>query len=173
MKLIEGMKTLRVIQKRIQQNAERINEYAAIVSTEKPTYGSELEQRKQVESLIQSNLDLSREYLNLKKTIDYTNLMTKVTIGKDTFSISDLLQIRRNIANLMIGTFDALNERKAEARLLRIKAITSDKAPRIERMYDENTKFEGLQYWQGLKDEIEIRLEVINATTELLDVPQG
>lgn len=169
MKLIEGMKTLKVIEKRMQHNAERINQYAAIVSTERPIFGTEVEQRKQLESLIQANTDLAKEYLSIKKRVDMTNLKTEITIGKDIFTIGDLLQIQRNVAKLMRLTFHALNDRLAEQRLTSMRQQSTEKAPRVERMYDENRKYEGLQYWQGLEDEIETRLEVINATTELLE----
>jgi len=170
MKLIEGMKTLKVIEKRMQHNAERINQYAAIVSTERPIFGTEAEQRKQLESLIQANNDLAKEYLSIKKRVDMTNLKTEVTIGKDVFTIADLLQIQRNVAKLMRMTFNALNDRLAEQRLASMRQQSTEKTPRVERMYDESRKYEGLQYWQGLEDEIETRLEVINATTELIEL---
>lgn len=169
MKLIEGMKQLKVIEKRIQHNTERINQYAAIVSSERPIFGTDVEQRKQVEGLIQANTDLAKEYLRLKKRVDLTNIQTQVTIGKEIFSISDLLQIRRGIAKLMKATYNALNDKPAEQRLAQVRMQGLEKPPRVERMYDETRKYEGLQHWQSLEDEIEQRLEVWNATTELIE----
>jgi len=170
MKLIEGMKTLKVIEKKMQHNAERINQYASIISTERPIFGTEVEQRKQLESLIQANTDLATEYLKIKKMVDMTNLKSEVKIGKDVFTIADLLQIQRNVAKLMRLTYNSLNDKLAEQRLMSMRQQATEKAPRVERMYDENRKYEGLQYWQGLEDEIETRLEVINATTELIEL---
>jgi len=170
MKLIEGMKTLKVIEKKMQHNAERINQYASIISTERPIFGTEVEQRKQLESLIQANTDLATEYLKIKKMVDMTNLKSEVKIGKDVFTIADLLQIQRNVAKLMRLTYNSLNDKLAEQRLMSMRQQATDKVPRVERMYDENRKYEGLQYWQGLEDEIETRLEVINATTELIEL---
>lgn len=171
MKLIEGMKSLKVIEKKMQHNAVRITEYAAIVSTEKPIFGTEAEQRKQVEALIQANTDLGTEYLNLKKRVDLTNIQTQVTIGKKAYSISDLLQIKRTVAKLMETTYQALNDQLAERRLVGMRQQAGgDKVARVERMYDETRKYEGLQHWQGLRDEIETRIEVINATTELFEL---
>lgn len=170
MKLIEGMKTLKVIEKKMQHNTERVNQYAAIVSSERPIFGTEAEQRKQVEQLIQSNTDLAKQYLSLKKAVDLTNIQSQVTIGKETFSISDLLQIQRNVAKLMKTTYNALNDKLAEQRIVTMRQPTTEKPPHVERMYDENEKYKGLQYWQGLEDEIETRLEVINATTNLIEL---
>lgn len=170
MMLIEGMKRLKVIEKRMTHNSERINQYAAIVSTEKPIFGTEKEQRDQVNQLIQANGDLAKEYLELKRRVDYTNLTTEVSIGKEDFTIADLLQIKRSVANLMKRTYQSLNDRQAEARIQTIRGQASEKPPHVERMYDENDKYAGLQYWQNIEDEIEQRLEVINATTELLEI---
>jgi len=172
MKLIEGMKSLKVIEKKMVHNKERINEYAAIVSTEKPIFGTEAEQRKQVEQLIQANTDLATEYLNLKKRVDLTNIQTQVTMGKKVYSISDLLWIKRSIGKAMETTFQALNDQLAERRLVGIRQQPGGKEPgHVERMYDETRKYDGLQFWQGLKDETENRIEVINATTDLVELP--
>lgn len=174
MKLIEGMKKLKVIEKRMTTNSERINQYATILSTERPHFGTDSEQRKEVQSLIQANTDLAQEYLNLKKRVDLTNIQTLVTITKERYSISDLLQLRRNIARLMRNTYFALNDKQAEARLAlhgrQASIQTGEKPPRVERFYDEKDKYAGLQRWQDLEDEIETRLEVINATTELVEI---
>jgi hypothetical protein len=172
MKLIEGMKHLRVIEKKMAHNAQRINEYAAIVSSERPIFGTEAQQRKEVEALIQANTDLAQDYLNLKKRVDLTNIQTRVTIGKQEYSISDLLQIKRLVGKWMRNTYGALNDKLAEQRMaaMRVQLQSAEKAPRIERMYDENKKYEGMQFWQGLEDEIETRIEVINATTELIEL---
>lgn len=171
MKLIEGMKQLKITEKKMSHNADRISEYAAIISSEKPIFGTEAEQRKQVGALIQSNTDLAKEYLRLKARVDLTNLQTQVTIGKETFTIADLLQIKRNVAGLMKLTYTSLNDKKAEYRLQSIRlGATGTKPPHIERMYDETAKYQGLQYWQGIEDEIETRLEVINAMTELVEI---
>lgn len=171
MKLIEGMKRLKIIEKKMLHNAERINQYASMLSTERPIFGTDTEQRKQVEQLIQSNVDLGKEYLSIKCRVDKTNLETVVTVGKENFAIADLLQIKRSVAALMKRTYQSLNDQQAEMRLrtIRQQPAAGEKPPHVERMYDENKKYEGLQYWQGLEDEIEQRLEVINATTELVE----
>ena len=67
-------------------------------------------------------------------------------------------------------TYNSLNDKVAEQRLMSTRFQSIEKAPRIDRFYDEHKKYEGLQYWQGLLYEIDTRLEVINATTELLEL---
>jgi len=174
MKLIEGMKKLKVLEKHIDRNTERITQYAAIPSNEKPTFGDDKEQRAQVKGLIQSNKDLVDEYLHLKQRVDMTNLVTTVTIGKRTFKLIDLLILRRGLAKRMEKTFHGLTTDVADRRIAgmsrNISLQPGEKAIHAVRFYDENEKFEGLQDWQGLQDEIEQRLEVINATTDLVTI---
>ncbi|MBW2632272.1 MAG: hypothetical protein JRC90_11065 [Deltaproteobacteria bacterium] len=174
LKLIEGMKKLKVLEKHMQRNAERIQQYASIPSNEKPYFGDEKTQMAEVKQLIQSNEDLLDEYLHLKKRVDMTNLTTKVTIGKNAFTLADLLILRRGLSKRMQQTFHALNDRFADERIKgyqqRISTQAGEKPVHVVRLYDEKEKFERLQYWQGLDDEIEQRLEVINATTDLVTI---
>lgn len=173
MALIEGMKKLKVLEKHIGRNTERIQQYASIASTDRPFFATEKEQENEVEKLIQSNQDLVAEYLHLKKRVDMTNLTTKVTIGKEEFHLADLLILRRGLSKLMQKTFQALNDTQGQARLMQMRQSVqgaTEKAPHVVRLYDETEKIEGLQYWQGLDDLIEQRLEVINATTDLVEI---
>ena len=171
MKLIEGMKKLKVLEKHMERNSERIQQYASIPSNEVPYFGDQKVQKEEVAKLIQSNEDLLKEYLHLKKRVDMTNLQTPVTIGKDSFTLADLLILRRGLSKRMQTTFHALNDKYAEDRIRgyqqRIVTQSGEKPVHVLRLYDEKEKFERLQYWQGLDDEIEQRLEVINATTDL------
>jgi len=174
MKLIEGMKKLKVLEKRIGRNTDRVIQYASAPSNEKPTFGDEKEQRKQVKELVQANVDLTTEYLHLKQRVDMTNLTTDVTIGKREYKLGDLLVLRRGLAKLMEKTYHALSPQYGDMRLQQMQRGAlqpGEKPPHTVRFYDETEKFEALQDWQSLQDEIEQRLEVINATTELVTLP--
>jgi hypothetical protein len=168
MKLIEGMKNLKVLEKKIAHNTEYIMEYAALPSTRKPHFGTSEEQRKQVQSLIQSNIDMGKEYLALKSKVDMTNLKTNVQIGKETYTIADLLLIKRKIGKSMEYTYQALTDTKAEQQIAQNRS--KDVPVQVERYYNETDKHAGIQFWQNLQDEIEVRLETINATTELVEL---
>jgi phenylalanyl-tRNA synthetase alpha subunit len=171
-KIIEGMKQLKVIEKRIQKNTQEITQYASMVNTERPSFDSDVEQKRQVESRIQANKDLLKEYLFLKRKIEYTNLNTVVEIGGVSYTISDLLVIKRHMAKAMLETYDALNLNAAQSRMQRggYAGPTGEKIQAIA-MYDEKTKNAGRREWQDLYDNINSRLEVINATTDLSELP--
>ena len=169
-KLIEGMKKLKVIEKKIEQNTARVQQYASAPSNEKAIFGDESAQRHEVGKLIQANTDLTTEYLILKRRIDMTNLTTEVTIGKKTYKLVDLLVLRRGLAKKMQATYDALNTSYADDRLrsMRNSTVPGEKAPTAVRFYDETAKYEAVQGWQNLQDEIEQRLETVNALTDLV-----
>jgi hypothetical protein len=169
MKLIEAMKELKVIIKRIGKNTLQINEYAALPDTERLHFGTKDAQAKEIKSLIQANADLVNTYLKLKQRIEYTNLKTMVEINGITYSISEMLVLKRSLAKLMVATFNALNDNQARSRSTSHLG-RSEKAPIVEKFYNESEKTQGQRSWDDLYHAIDSRLEVINATTELVEI---
>lgn len=170
--LVEGMKTLRVIEKKMTHNQGDIQRYASQVSTEKPYFETEEKQANEVKKLVQANTDLMSRYLNLKQRVEYTNLMTVVEMDGVKYTISELLIIQRKLASMMFSTFNALNDNEGNARLRHTPAPQSGTAaPHVVRFYKEEEKRAGARKWQDLMNNIITRLEVINATTPLLGLP--
>lgn len=165
MKIIEAMKKIKTIDKKILKNNVLITKYASMLDNQKPYFTTEEEQKKELLSLIQANRDLMKEALHLKKCIDKTNMITMIKIDKEEYSLVDLLNIRRKYAKYMMDTYNSLNENNANSSL-RINNVPTVK---ISRLYDENMKNKGINYWQELYDNIDSRLEVVNATTDLIE----
>jgi hypothetical protein len=171
--LVEAMKRLRVIEKRIMANCTDITRYSSMISTERPQFESEEKQRSKVKSLVQANTDLVDEYLKLKKQIEFTNLMTVVEIGGTMYRISDLLVIKRKLAKMMQNTYAAMNTTEADMRMRNVRS-PEGQTPTVQRLYSEEDRSKGLRKWQDLYDNIDSRLEVINATTLLLtEIPSN
>jgi len=169
MKVVEGMKTLKIIEKRMRANCQNITRYASMVNTEKALFESETRQEQEVKSLVQSNVDLMKEALKLKKQIELTNLKTSVQFGAEQFTISDLLFIKHKMGEMMLATFYAMNDTEGNKRLRNVPSFIEGRTTQILRLYKEETRNEGLKKWQELIDNINIRLEVINATTDLIE----
>lgn len=172
MKIVEGIKKLKLIEKRMMEHTEQIKKYSSIVSCEKPVFGTELEQRRKIAELEQSNMDLCTEYLKIKKNLEFTNLVTPVTINKITYSISDLISIKRKIADIMIKTQMSKSEASGNEKLrLYLSNKDRDNTPSVVILYDEQQKNDRIRFWQDLKNEIDSTLEVVNATTDMKEFP--
>lgn len=172
MTIVEGLKKLRVLEKRAESTTVAISEYSSKVSTEKPAFGSDAEQRQEVSGRVQANLDLVEDMLKLKRRIDTTNLAVELKIGGQTRSIADWLLIKRKLGGIILGTIMALSTRTGDRRRMEMRgsSMGPDNAPvHVERMYDEAVKNKQLREWQDRLAEIDGRLEVVNATTPLLD----
>ena len=97
MMIVEGMKTLRIIEKKMTSNTSDIQQYASQVSTERPLFETEDKQKRTIRELIQANVDLMKRYLHIKARIEFTNLMTQIEMDGDTYSISNFWSFRGNL----------------------------------------------------------------------------
>ncbi len=172
MKIVEALKRLKVIEKRISRNSQDISKYSSGVNTERPLFETEAKQRAELKSLIQSNLDLLQESMKLKKNIEHTNLSIKVDIEGKEYFLSDLLMLKRKMIKPITATYESMNDNAGEGRLRTAVAFKDQggSAPHVVRYYDEKEKNEGRRKWMDLGDQIDSRLEVINATTDLVEL---
>jgi len=169
MKIIEGLKELKIIEKRLASLGAQVTEYAAIPAYMKPAFKDESEQTKELKSMMQSGEDLVQRYLKLKRDIDYTNVMLTVEMGGKKYSLNTLLNIRRKGAHLAISLWKSLTEERAKTQSLK---VASQASPGVVKFYNEQEKNERMGFWQDLYDNIESRLEVINATMDLIEAPK-
>lgn len=171
MKLVEALKELKLIEKKIEKNREQINQYASKLSVEKPQFENEKAQEKKVQSLIQANNDLIENYILLANRIAYTNLMTTLDYEGRTYRVSDLLVYVRKMHDYYVRTIDALNENAARHRMKTFNMQQGEKIY-VERFYKEEFKNAELQKIEKFdKSRIIARLETLNAVTDLLELP--
>lgn len=167
MKIVEAMKELKLIEKKMNKNNDSIQKYSSQPSNERPYFQDEDSQKKEVKNLVQSNKDLLANYLDLKKKIERTNLETTVEMDGVKYTISDLLVLKRRLAKTMIDSFSSMNDQNAKQGLMTMRG--SDSSIKIERFYDERERMDGLRKWQDFYDNIDSRLEVVNATTDIIE----
>ena len=171
MTIVEGMKRLRLITKQIESQMEDIKKYASKSSfVESYPLGSKEDHENQIKSLIKSNEDLIVEYVRIKSAIEYTNLITKVDLRGKTYTISDLLTYRRKVGILLLRTHQSLDDSEAERtnRAYLNNSASKDTKVATERFFDEKMKLSKLREIQDFLGSIDGRLEVVNATTELM-----
>lgn len=173
MTITEGLKKLKLLEKRINKNCEEIERYSSLLSNEKPFFDTEAKQKAEVAQLIQANQDLEKEYCRIKAMIDYTNLMITVKIEDENRTIHSWLTVLRKTGRQLIKTYASLTDREASSRQMRFRDKETNMTPTVIRLYDENDKRNGQRKWEDLTSgkTIEGRLEVVNATTKLMDLP--
>jgi hypothetical protein len=177
MMLIEALKTLRVLEKRIADNSAKIQLYASSVTTERPVFGSDDEQKREVQSLCQANEDLVENYIKLSERIERTNLGTSIVIAGRVMSLQKALLLKRKLGKLLRSTYTALNDSQGRAKLNQAsggRQLVSvqtgpSNAAQLELYYDEAQKNKRVRDIDDMLADIDAKLEVINATTELLD----
>lgn len=173
MKIIEALKNLKTIEKRVAKNCEQIKQYAAWVSGETLPFETEDAQRAQIVGLVQSNLDLEKEYLRLKKAIEATNLATTVTVSTQSYPISDLVTLKRNSKagrDFRALTYRSLDSYQASMRLQGVysKGIDASNPPKVIQGYKEEDKNKALREWEEFIDAVDGKLEVVNAETDII-----
>ena len=172
MKIIEGMKELKLIQKKMDQNCAKITQYCTITSSEKPIFETEKAQQEEVDALIQANEDFVQQYLEIKGQIEVTNMKTKVPLGGKEYTISQLLTMKRTLSGPARKTYLCLNDNGLANRVVvqRNADTTAQTEITIKRFWDEKKKNEKVQALDDMVERIDPTLEVINATTDLLKV---
>jgi len=166
MKIIEAMKELKLIEKKLERNNDLIGKYSAQLSNERIYFGTKDAQEKEVKSLIQSSHDMVDNYIKLKLLVETTNLATKVELMGKKYTLAELLIHKRKTARMMINSFDSLTDNHAKSSL---RMLPSADKISVERFYSESFKNENMRSWQDFYESIDARLEVVNATTDLVE----
>lgn len=176
MKLIEAMKELKLIQKRIDRNKEQIRQHAAYHTVAGPAFGNgdvekgDAEQRETVRKLLQSSFDLVQRSLDLKAAIDRTNLDTLLEHKGKTHSIHALIILRRQLGQQIVQVIASQTPEPAINQLNNVlrQGIDATNPPRLIQCFDEAKRNEDMKFWQEFVEEIDARLEVVNATTDVI-----
>ena len=176
MVLIEALKMVKRYAQRIIKSQQEISNFCSILSNEKCTFeGGEDAQKRHVSSLIQQCEDWVNEATILKMRIDLTNINTVVEIDGMKFTLSQLIQMKQTrmggFADLMINTYDCLNTKNSVDRRRMNTMHSSDQPIQVVALYKEQDRINGISKWTNIRDKITGRLEVENAKTSLLPLP--
>ena len=168
MKLIEALKSQKKINEKIDRNVRLLEVYATKLSIEKPIFETDESQRNEVQKLLNANLSLVDHYLWLKRCIEYTNVNVKVEIFGKIYTIADLLHLKRVGIEMILKTYKSLNDFNSQQRITTRKNFDRDVT--IDYFYDEKEKNDKIKEWRDLYDAIDSKLEIINATTDMIDI---
>jgi DNA repair exonuclease SbcCD ATPase subunit len=165
MTLTEALKKIGHLRKKQEQDKEQLAEYCVHPKNEVPRLKTFEAQSEKVRSLIQSLEDLDKEIVRIKEGIEYTNLMTLVSIAGVTRTIAGHIfwkrKQRNQITNALVGM------KAATSRLQNSVRSLSDK-PELTTYFDEDAINVRVNELQEYADSIDGRLEYVNATTPVI-----
>ena len=168
MKIIEGMKKIKDLQRKAEDLRGKVKTYAAYLNYETPAYP---DQKGQVSEWIQAHSDILKEILKLRIAIQKTNLETKVSIelGEKVVekTIAEWIHRRRDLAKEEKNMFTGLSDKGLQEGM--VKQSTGETMEvKIVRCFDAADKDKKIDLFQSEPGLIDARLEVINAITDLV-----
>jgi hypothetical protein len=169
MKLIEGLKKIKDLQRKAQDLRVKVSSHSAYLSHETPVYEN---QKQQVSEWIQAHSDVLKEIMKLRVGIQKTNIQTLVTIdinGKPVEkSIAEWIHRRRDLAGLEREMWDGLGDRGLREGI--IEQSTGEKVEvKIVRCYDPKERDSNREIYTSEPVMIDSRLEITNATTDIIE----
>jgi len=173
MKLIEALKKIKDLQRKVDDLREKIRDNCAINSLQEPKYGTEHEQRDKIKEWLQGVEDTLEEVLRLRVAIQKTNLNTPVTIelgGKNVVkSIAAWIHRRRDLAEEQRKAWACLTDRGIREGHMQVQGSDNPVAVKIVRFYDPDTRDGKLALYRDEPHVIDATLEVVNAVTDLME----
>ena len=158
MKIIEALKEIKLIEKKIEENGKLVFKYSSQPDNIKLPFETEEQQKKEIRNLDQSTKDLIENMIILNKRISITNLKVQVEINGETRSIQEWILYRRKIYTLYMNFYENM----------KVGRFTVEKDVKINTFFDERSKVDSIRRIEDTYHHIDRRLEVINATTDLL-----
>jgi hypothetical protein len=172
MKIIEGLKKTKELQKKLDDIKSKVSNYCSYPSFETAVYGSADAQTRQISEWVQSYSDILKEILRLRIAIQKTNIETKVDIElggiKVTKTIAEWIHRRRDLAVSESSIWQSLTDRNLKEGKFR-KTTGEEMELTIIRCYNPVEKDKRLNVLQTEPIVIDGRLEVINAITDLIE----
>lgn len=176
MMIIEAMKKIKDLQRKASDLRDKVRKNSAHLSIYTPEYEN---QGDKIRSWVDAHHDILKEILSLRARISKTNIHTEVTIelggNKITRTIAEWIHRRRDLADLDRAMYQSLTDRGLqEGRLPQGQQQAGkereDVEVKIVRYYDAAERDHKIDQFTSEPVLIDSRLEVINATTELMDL---
>lgn len=169
MKIVEAMKKVKDNRRKISDLKEKIKKNAARLSYETPQYN---DPQKKVKEWVQSCSDLSLESVDLLERINRTNIETKISIevgGKTVErSIAGWIYRRREFAAIDASVWGQLTDNGLKDGFTN-SSSGEPMEVKVIRHFSPELRDKKIAEFKEEPYLIDSRLEVVNATTDLLD----
>jgi hypothetical protein len=185
MKIVQAIKTIKDIQKQIDDLMGKVHEYSSDEDDQNPVYGSVDEQTKQIASWMQAIRDLNAEIERLDLCIKRTNVVTMVTIKlgdkeitkpiaswikRGQSSIGKRGNKRLSLSESDLKAWQILRENTGRSETKVVKGKNQeDIVVKFRRYWDPKKRDEMTKLYSSEPSIIDGVLEEINATTDLIE----
>lgn len=186
MYIISALHEIPILTKRIEKQKEDLTKYASSISNFTPEFGSADAQKKEVEKLLQSTLDLIERQRWLKRCIAFTNAVSKIEIDGYTYSVTELLAIKAEAKSISYGgrkmsmetnpardqscsVYECLNDTNGKSLLAQYNRGNDKDSNSVVLYYDEAKRKARYDKWYDFVSKITSELEIFNARTKLMN----
>lgn len=173
MKIIEALKTLKANKKKVNDLIEKIKQTSAFLSNQTSPYGDQAATKAVVEGWLDSVRQTLRDNEVLTNRIHRTNVVTVVPIEVTAGfviekTIDEWLTRRKEGVDLHEDAFLALTDRGLRETF--VQQPNGENIPvTIVRNYDARARDTALATFAEEKGKIDSALEIVNATTDLVE----
>ena len=171
MTIVEALKTKKRLNKKLEDLRKKISDYSAHLDSEKPVYGAD--QKARVQGWVQAHGDLVTKIEELSIAIQKTNLATQVEIqlgGKPVKkSISQWILRRTSLAAHEQACHAALHDRNLRDTYVTAADGKTKLPVQVVRYFDPVERDRMVDVFRHEPSMIDQKLEVVNATTQLVD----
>lgn len=169
MKIIEALKELPLIKKRLEKNNQLIKQYSSYVTGVSLEFETEERQRLEVQSLVQANIDLAANFEKITNKLSDTNSTVKVEIEGVTKTIREWITYRNVTSAYLKQTYEALSHQAANTILAANQGrLNLEAGIQVKKLYKEEDKLKALNSIQAIVDKIDATLEIVNVNTDLI-----
>ncbi len=171
MKIIEALKKIKDLKRKADDLKTKVEKYCADLDCDTPIY---TDQRRQITEWLQAHSDLMKEILHLRVSIQRTNLDTDVTVelgGKFvTKTIAEWVHRRRDLAKEEETIWRKLTEKNYQEEYKNRITVNAPETVIKRRLYfDAKERDVSIELYRSEPSTIDSTLEVVNATTDLIE----
>jgi len=155
MTIIQALKKIKHLDRKIGKNMDRITRWCSYVSDEEPMYNAD-----DIRKLLQATKDLTFEKNALRHALHKTNILEGVEYNGKMLSIDELIIMATLTIPAEIDTLKLLRRKE--------KQYHHDKDVKVVLQYDTHERDKRIDHLENLMDELNVLLDNINITTEII-----
>lgn len=159
MKIIEALKKIKHIDRKIAKNRERISKWCSFVVSpgdpDKPLYDAD-----EIRSMLQANGDMATEKVRIRHSLHKTNISTTAEFNGKVYTVDELLLMQAVSLPYALGTLNGMSRAKVP--------YGQDKALVITQ-YDPKAKDKEIDYLERQAADLNDLLDMVSLETDVIE----